>query len=37
MDYDQMYKASGHSQTYKSITTEMDMSKKKVTTSIEIQ
>lgn len=29
MDYDQMYEASGHSQTNKSITTEMDVPPKK--------
>lgn len=29
MDYDQMYDASGHSQTDKSIDTEMDVAQKK--------
>lgn len=29
MVYEQMFKISGHSQTYKSITTEMDMTKNK--------
>jgi len=34
MDCDQMYVASGHSQTDKSITTEMDVDQKRVTTSM---